>query len=681
MLFPLGNSFFILEVDELKTDNLEKKKSMYLTPRNFFLLLLLMLIPRIMQKLINTYVVKMYHQFWNYFFDFMLVCSTAIIIYFLLKSLDAFTRNLSEKESFLQVMLEYMKKGIIVCDTKRNVTYVNDSFSQEWNIEKVQNPIPFDKWNDHWNLYYPDGRKMDKNDFPLALALSGKEVNNLELILKHNDKFSHFFSIDGKRIFNKSGELLGAIIAINDITDRKQAESTISYMAFHDSLTGLPNRELLNKNLLQKIDHAGQLHQEFSVMFVDLDGFKMVNDTLGHAMGDLLLKQVAVRLNSCIRPVDMVSRHGGDEFIIILDEISGEETNKIAESLLQSIAVPFVLGGKEIYITLSVGISTFPLHGISAETLIKHADSAMYRAKANGKNNYVYYSSDIDDKNLNRLSMATSLRKAIENKELELHYQPKVSISKDQIVGVEALLRWKNAELGWVNPADFIPIAEETGLIVPIGEWVLRTAAEQNKKWQDAGFAPLTVSVNLSARQFVQEDLVNKVEQLLKETGLAPSCLKLEITETMAMFNMQQSIQKLKELKAIGIGISLDDFGTGFSSLKYLKEFPISELKIDRSFIRDMELNPQDASIVIAVISIAKSLNLTVVAEGVETEQQLEFLRQQQCDEIQGFLFSRPVPSHEIEAMLQNGILTYHKNVFSRGNVKNQGAELVKEII
>jgi diguanylate cyclase (GGDEF)-like protein len=623
----------------------EKKKY---TPKKLLLFLIMILSLKIAQEALNFF---FRWQDWYYIFDFLLITSICIVILFLLRNIYFYSNEVSEKDSFLKIILENMKAGIVVTDSEGNITFVNEPLSKSWKYLKY--PIPVEVWMENTNSYHLDGTLMDKNEIPLAQVLRGKEVTNLEYLVKEDGTPPQYQLANGGRMLDKPGEFAGAIMVVNDITDRKQAELTIKYMAYHDSLTGLPNRELLNKTLVQKINFAKHNNQKCSVMFLDLDGFKMVNDTLGHEMGDYLLKQAANRLISCVRPDDLVARQGGDEFIILLNEATVNDTNKIAETMLRTISCPFILGGKEIVISTSIGISTYPVDGENAETLIKNADTAMYQSKQNGKNNYFYYNSELDGTHTNRLSMANSLRKAMGNQELELFYQPKINIFLNRMVGVEALLRWKNPNLGMVSPADFIPLAEETGLIVDIGEWVLRTAVEQNKKWQDFGFLPITVSVNLSARQLLQNNLVNKVEQILNETGLSPSNLILEITETMAMHNLKQSIEKLQQLKSLGIGLSLDDFGTGFSSLSYLKKLPINELKIDQSFIRDVIIDSQDASIVKAIISIAKSLNLTVVAEGVETEKHVEFLLEQQCDEVQGYYFSKPVPSSEIEKFLK----------------------------
>lgn len=592
---------------------------------------------------------------WYYIFDVLSFVLLSIIIYRLLKDIYFYSKELSKKELSLKSIVENMRAGVIVTDSEGNITFMNEPLVRNWKAINLNYPIPKEEWMKKIKLYYTDRTLMSKTDIPLAKALSGELVTNLEFMIKEDGMPPRYLLANGRGLFDETGDITGSVIVINDITDRKQAESTIKHMACHDWLTGLPNREQFHKNLVQEINFAKQNSQNCSVLLLDLDGFKLVNDTLGHEMGDNLLSQVANRLISNVHPNDLVARQGGDEFIIFLNEADVIKTTKIVETILKSFTYPFILAGKEIVITASIGISIYPTDGQNAETLIKNADTAMYQSKKNGKNNYLFYKPDLYETHINQLSMVNSLRKAMKNQELELVYQPKINIFSNQIVGVEALLRWNNREFGMVSPADFIPLAEEIGLIIEIGEWVLRTAARQNKKWQDLGYSPITVSVNLSARQFLQKDLVHKVEQVLKETGLHPSYLKLEITESIAMHNLEEAISKLEQLKSLGIGLSLDDFGTGFSSLNYLKKFPIDELKIDQSFIRNVDIDLQDAAIVKAIFSIAKSLNLIVVAEGVETKKHVEFLVQQQCDEAQGYYFSRPVPSSEIENVLKNG--------------------------
>ncbi|RFU71644.1 bifunctional diguanylate cyclase/phosphodiesterase [Peribacillus saganii] len=604
-------------------------------------------------------------QNWLYIFDVLFIISIFTVIFVLFKYVYSYSEELSDTESFLQIILENMKAGVVVTDSEGNIMFVNDLFANQWRINNFKYPISLKTWASNYELFHIDGTFMQCHETPLAQVLAGKEVANIEYLAKDKDSSPAYLLANGRPLIDKTGKVTGAVMVVNDITDRKQAELTIKHMAYHDSLTGLPNRDLFNKNLVQKINLANHNNQECFVMSLDLDGFKMVNDTLGHKMGDYLLKQAANRLSSCVRlgDKDMVARQGGDEFIIFLNEAKLKDTETVAKTILKTINYPFILGGKEIVITTSIGISRFPQDGINAETLKKNADTAMYRSKEIGKNNYCFFQTELDDINKNRLEMASSLRKAVGNEELYLVYQPKINLSLNRIVGVEALLRWNSPDFGMVSPAVFIPLAEETGIIVEIGEWVLSTAIKQNKKWQDKGFSPISISVNLSARQFLQTDLVQKVEIILQESELHPSHLILELTETMAMNNLEHSIEKLEQFKSLGIGLSLDDFGTGFSSLSYLKKFPINELKIDQSFIRDMIIDSQDASIVKAIISIAKSLNLTVVAEGVETEKHVNFLHQQQCDQAQGYYFSKPVPSSEIENILKESVTNEKKTV------------------
>ncbi len=439
-----------------------------------------------------------------------------------------------------------------------------------------------------------------------------------------------------------------------EIAELKRAEEHLMYMSVHDALTGLPNRMLFNDRLHMELAHAERNHRMLAVMFLDLDRFKLVNDTLGHAMGDKLLKRVADRLKSCVRKSDTVARMGGDEFCFLLPEIvKPEDAVKIARKILKALKKPWRLCGQEFYITPSIGIAVYPTDGEDADTLMKNADTAMYRAKELG-NNYQLYRSDLSDRSLELLTSEISLRRALERQEFVVHYQPQLNIITGQIIGMEALIRWEHPERGTILPSEFISYAEETGLIIPIGEWVMRTACAQNRAWQDAGFPPMRVTVNLSARQFQQKNLVERVMSILRETGLDPQWLELEITETVAMQDVEQTISTLRELRDLGVRIAIDDFGTGYSSFNYLKYFPNNTLKIDRSFVRDVTEGREDAAITKAIIALAQNLNLKVIAEGVETEEQLAFLKLQQCDEIQGYLFSRPLPAEEFTRMLKD---------------------------
>ncbi|MEK7870892.1 MAG: EAL domain-containing protein, partial [Nitrospirota bacterium] len=394
-----------------------------------------------------------------------------------------------------------------------------------------------------------------------------------------------------------------------------------------------------------------------AVMFLDMDRFKVINDTLGHTVGDSLLKAFAERLTTSVRSGDTVARLGGDEFIIVLADIAhAEDVTIVAEKIIHSLSKPFNLEGNELFITTSIGISLYPDDGKQPETLLKNADTAMYRAKEQGRNNYQYYSSAMNVSSFERLMMETSLRQALEKGEFLLHYQPQVDLATNQIIGTETLIRWKHPTMGLVSPAKFIPLAEETGIIVPIGEWVLRTACLQNKAWQAAGFPPIRNSVNVSGIQFRRTNLVETIRRVLDETGLAPQYLEIELTESILMKNEEKMIAAIDALHEMGVYISIDDFGIGYSSLSYLKRFAINSLKIDQSFIREITVNPEDAAIVAAIVTLAHSLKLKVIAEAVETDDQLKFLRALKCDEMQGYLFSKPLPAEDIVKLLKENI-------------------------
>ncbi|BDV43694.1 bifunctional diguanylate cyclase/phosphodiesterase [Geotalea uraniireducens] len=449
------------------------------------------------------------------------------------------------------------------------------------------------------------------------------------------------------------GSISGIIESLRDITARKEAEKTIRQMAYYDALTGLPNRRLFNDRLRQSLALARRHKRLLAVMFLDLDRFKLINDTLGHALGDQLLMAVTKRLKECCRrDGDTVARQGGDEFIINLSAVTDvKDAVKVAQKIIESFKKSFQISGHELFITTSIGISIFPYDGRNAEELIKNADFAMYRAKEHGRNNYQLYTPEMNTKAVERLSLENSLRKAIEREEFVLHYQPKVNVEHGQISCMEALVRWQHPTLGVVPPARFIPLAEETGLIVPLGEWVLRTACRQNKEWQDIGYPPMQIAVNLSPRQLQPGKTVAMVEAALRDSRLDPHWLVLEITESVLMAGDEATVEIFRYLERLGVQIAIDDFGIGYSSLYYLKKFPVHTLKIDRSFIRDIASNPDDEAITSAVISMAHGLNLKVVAEGVETVDQLEVLRSLKCRYMQGYLFSRPMPADQVVPM------------------------------
>lgn len=480
-------------------------------------------------------------------------------------------------------------------------------------------------------------------------ALSSGEVQSFEYQLSQNGNLIDFEA----RIVSVGDD--EALIIVRDITERKQAQAMIQYQAFHDLLTGLPNRTLFNDRLLQSIANARRSRNMVAVMFLDLDRFKTINDTLGHAVGDQLLQQVAQRVAARLREGDTFSRWGGDEFTLVLPQIScSEQVAKIAQRILDALQEPFNLEHHELYITSSMGIALCPCDGEDVQTLLRNADAALYRAKEQGRNNYQFYIPAMNSHAQELLELEHRLHHALKQGEFVLYYQPQVNINTGELTGIEALVRWQHPELGLVPPETFIPLAEENGLIVPINEWVLRTACSQNQAWQDAGISSLRVAVNLSPRQFQQPNLVATVAWILEETGLAPHFLDLEITETIIIQNVDVARTMLSDLKAMGIHITMDDFGTGYSSLGYLKKLPFHTLKLDQSFIEELADDSQDKAIISAVIALGHGLNLRVVAEGVETQEQLELLRSLHCEQIQGYLFSRPLPVEEATKFLQD---------------------------
>ena len=431
--------------------------------------------------------------------------------------------------------------------------------------------------------------------------------------------------------------------------ERKRYQEALEHHANYDALTGLPNRNLLHDRLKQAVFAQRHAHP-IAIAFVDLDHFKIINDSLGHTLGDKLLATIAERLHSTVRDGDTVARLGGDEFILVLNDQTKEDVIfRAMQRILNTVSAPMVIDGRELCITCSAGVSLYPQDGTDAETLLRNADAAMYQAKERGRNNFQFYTSEMNALVSERLALEHSLRRALERNELLLHYQPKVDLASGLIIGAEALVRWQHPEWGLIFPQRFIPIAEETGLIVPIGEWVLRTACMQNRRWQDAGLPPVTVSVNVSARQFRQPTLVKSVGQILSETGLRPEHLEMELTESMVMHNVEAAIAILKRLKDFGVRLSVDDFGTGHSSLSYLKRLPIDTLKIDQSFVNHIghPYEPDDGVLARAIISLGHTLRLKVIAEGVETDAQLRFLKTHQCDEVQGYYFGKPMPAEE----------------------------------
>lgn len=478
----------------------------------------------------------------------------------------------------------------------------------------------------------------------------------------------HVFLQQGEAIHDEDGQPAGMVGTLQDVTEHQKAEEAIRRLAFFDTLTGLANRLLFRDRVDQALGAARRSKRNLALMFLDLDRFKRINDTFGHHIGDQLLQKVAERLNTCIRtsdsisltrgdnPSPCVSRLGDDEFSILLSNLqSPQDAAKVAQRITEAVSRPVFLDGQEMFVTASLGISIFPNDGEDADTLLKNADTAMHHAKEEGRNNYLFYQPDMNAMALERLTLENDLRRALERNEFELHFQPQVDFAQKRIFGVEALIRWRHPERGLLSPESFIPLAEETGLIIPINEWVLRKACQQARQWQNAGLDHIQISVNQSGHQSTLQDIVKVTKQALKDSGLPATSLTVEFTESLLMQKEEDNIGTLERLRALGVRIAIDDFGTGYSSLSYLKAFPITTLKIDRSFVRDITSQNNDAAITRAIVAMANSLNLNIIVEGVETEEQLAFLVGLGCYKMQGFHFSRPIPEEQLLIWLRAG--------------------------
>jgi diguanylate cyclase (GGDEF)-like protein/PAS domain S-box-containing protein len=557
--------------------------------------------------------------------------------------LEAAAAALRASEERFRVLAETAPCAIVVVQGS-HIRYANEATTRIYGYS-------FEEMGrlDFWQLAHPESRDLVRErGLAHQRGASAPPRYEFQIVRKNGeirwlDYSAGMIELDGKP----------AVLATAfDVTDRKRAEEQMKNLAHHDPLTGLPNRLLFADRLTMALAQAHRQAQKLAILFLDLDRFKVINDSLGHTAGDHLLQAVAQRIARTVREGDTVARVGGDEFALLLPAIArGENAARVAEKLLEALRQPLSIDGRELFVSGSLGITIYPDDGVDPETLVKNADAAMYRAKDQGRDDYRLYAPAMNATATERLALENSLRTVLSRNELVLYYQPLLELATRRIYGVEALLRWQRSDK-LVLPDEFIPLAEVTGLIVPIGPWVWRTACAQARHWQKNGHADLRLAVNLSARQFQQPDVAKQVFAAVDETGFRPDCLDLEITESYAMQNPEAAVQTLRELKAAGIGLSIDDFGVGHSSLSYLKRLPIDTLKIDRSFVRDVIDDADAGAIVTAVIAMARSLKLQVVAEGVETEEQRAFLTAIGCDRAQGWLFSRAVPPNEIDRLL-----------------------------
>ena len=494
---------------------------------------------------------------------------------------------------------------------------------------------------------------------PLAIAVGERKTipHSANCVLIRRDGVESAIEDSAVRTSDRYGNYTGTVVVFNEISAARARILELSHLAEHDFLTDLPNRLLFNDRVNQAISFAARYHKRLAVMFVDLDHFKKINDSLGHAIGDKLLQSVADRLLTCVRRSDTVSRQGGDEFLVLLSQVEqAEDAVFIAKKILRSLAAPYCIDQKYLLNNASIGVSTYPGDGHDAEILVNCADTAMYDAKKLGRNNYKFFKADMQARVVERQNLEGSLRCALGRNEFTLHYQPKFDLASAQISGVEALLRWNHPDRGMVSPSEFIPLAEESGLIVPIGQWVLLEACRQARAWIDAGLPPVRMAVNVSAAEFMAKDFLSGVRATLISTGLDPHSLELELTETVLMHDAESTVATLHALKAIGVQLAVDDFGIGYSSFSYLRRFPLDTLKVDRTFINDISADAGDASIVAAMINIGKSLNHRVVAEGLETIEQLRFLQEQGCNEGQGYYFCPPVIATKFAEFLASGV-------------------------
>jgi len=587
-----------------------------------------------------------------------IIISTIVIsmlsIALIVSTAKYFLTRIENERNFLKAVLNNMSDGLISCDSEGKITLLNDTAKKMYgNFESL---MP-SEWVKKCPFYHPETETMLKLEkHPLYHALSGGFVRNMEVEARNNMGEKYTLLIDGQSICGKAGERAGAVIVYHDITSKKEDERLLKYQTMHDVLTGLPNRIFLIEKLRQASREAERYSKKVITIFIDIDDFKYINDVLGHSVGDSLLKAFGKRCQSFLRKSDILARVGGDEFVIVLpaqDSISS--IHIFLNKALDKLSEPYVINEYELMITCSFGVSIFPDDGEDPETLLRNSDTAMYRAKEKGKNLFQIYTKEMQDYARKRLETERGLRKALSNNEFILYYQAKMDIKTNQLIGFEALIRWQHPTLGIVSPIEFISIAEDTGLIVPIGKWVIKTACEQNVIWQRYATMPhFCISVNISSRQYRDKNLILLIKEILEETKMPSEYLEVELTESLAMNNPAEFIEILKQFKALGIKTSIDDFGTGYSSLNYLRQFAVNRLKIDQSFVKELKEKKENLSIIKAIISLGHSLDLKVIAEGVETKEQLEILKDNGCDEIQGYYLSRPIPASDIPDFIRS---------------------------
>ncbi len=558
-------------------------------------------------------------------------------------------RRAEDKLRLAAKVFETTAEGIIVCNGDFCVTAVNPAFTEitGYAAEEALGRLP---------QFLTEADAGLRAAIEEAVESRGRWEGELWSRRKDGRKCAERLAVSS--VSDAPGASRQYVVVFSDITQRKMDEERIRYQANYDALTALPNRTLFLDRLQQALAAAARSGERVGLMFVDLDGFKLVNDTLGHEAGDALLREAAKRLQDCVRAGDTVARLGGDEFTVIMPNLgSARNAPAVAQRIIQSLCQPFHLEDRDAFVSASIGITSYPDDGGDSQTLLKNADAAMYRAKEQGKATYQFFTAELNRENHVRLAIKNGLDMALERQEFVLYYQPKVSLATDAITGVEALLRWRNKDMGMVDPSRFIPVMEETGMIAPVGEWVMEAACRQYRAWREQGLPDLRVAVNLSVRQIRQPGLAKTVQDVLDRTGVPPAGLELEITESMIMKDTERAVTTLQELHEMGVTLAIDDFGTGYSSLSYLKRFPLHTIKIDRSFVRDLATDSDDVEIVRTIISMGHSLRRRVVAEGVETKRQREALRQLRCDEIQGYLISAPVPPERLDALLREGVI------------------------